>query len=372
MEHLLAQNKINKRKIFYLSGYDPRGIRFYYQNLKLALEKFCQRDSLTINLSKKEKISNLQTQCMFQNKTHNVTTEYCFLHWDDIIKQSWIKSFRDLFMIGLKTYTDIFSHLSWKRTVQLPHAPIITLFYPFLTLILFPLIMTCIGMAFYNNFMMPFVYFIVASLVWIYYLPRLNSIWLLRFFIFNNSNFVHYNLDYDTRAKAFADMITHSFAQDYDEILLIAHSNGSIASMPILNYLHDMPAHFKVVTLGHCTPLITMNTASKAYIDIVKKVSQKKFQWFDIGFPPDGACYAKTNPFHSYDYNNEVIDVDFKSVSPQFFKYYTIENYKSLCKDKFKLHFSYLCTHDKKSPFEFIDILTSDTPLEIRFNHVKS
>jgi hypothetical protein len=197
-------------------------------------------------------------------------------------------------------------------------------------------------------------------------------LWLLRFFIFNNQNFIHYNPVYDNRAKAFADIIASSFTENYDEIVLIAHSNGSIASMPILNYLDTIPPHFKIVTLGHCTPLITMNIAAQDYIKIVKQVSHKKLQWFDIGFPPDGACYAKTNPFHTYQYNNEAINVDFRSVSPQFFKYYNQANYLSLSKDKFKLHFTYLCTHDIKSPFEFIDILTSNTPLEIRFNHAKN
>jgi hypothetical protein len=206
--------------------------------------------------------------------------------------------------------------------------------------------------------------------LWIKYLPNLNSIWLLRFFIFNNQNFIHYNSVYDKRAKDFADIITNSFSQDYDEIILIAHSNGSIASIPILNYLNTLPDHFKILTLGHCTPLITMNTLSTEYIGILNQVSTKKLQWFDIGFPPDGACYAKTNPFYSYSYDKKnPLMVDFKSVSPQFFKYYAHDDYTHLRKDKFKLHFSYLCTHDSKSPFEFIDILTHNTPLEIRFNH---
>lgn len=331
------------------------------------MEKLCQRDSIITHLSGKQKISSLQTHCTLYNETDAVHTDYCFLHWDDFFKKSWIKSSYRLFFTGLKTYADIFSHFSWTKLLKLHRSPIITLFYPFLTLVTFPLIVTLFASLFYHDYGTPFIYFIFACLVWIKLLPKLNSLWLLRFFIFNNDTFIHYNHDYDKRAKEFADIITQSFADDYDEILLIAHSNGSIASIPILNHLETIPSHFKIVTLGHCLPLITMNKSSVDYIQIVQKVSQKNLQWFDIGFPPDGACYTKTNPFHTYQYKQESVSVDFKAVSAQFFKYYTPEHYKILQNDKFKLHFSYLCTHDKKSPTEFIDILISNQPIENRF-----
>lgn len=364
----LTQKKINKRKIFYLSGYDPRGVRFYYNNLKFAVEKFCTRDSIIIEISEKQKISSLETYCSIYNKNDDVITEYSFLHWDDIIKKSWIKSIYELFFVGLKIYADIFLNLSWKKTLQLSYYPVITLFYPFLTLITAPLLITILASFIYCDYGISILYFILSCYCWVKFLPKLNSLWLLRFFIFNHQFFINYSKIYDNRAKKFSDIIRQSFDESYDEIILIAHSNGSIATIPILKYLNNVPNHFKILSFGHCIPLITMNKKSCDYLAIIHEVREKNLKWFDIGFPPDGACYAKTNPFHSYDYINQSIKVKFKSISPQFFKYYSKNYYHQLKRDKFNLHFSYLVTHDMKSNTEFIDILTSKQPLEIRFN----
>ncbi|MFT6084264.1 MAG: hypothetical protein ACJA1M_001154 [Alphaproteobacteria bacterium] len=367
MKDKISQKTIKTRKIFYLAGYDPRGVRFYYQNLKTALEKFCERDCVTITLSARKKQSPLETHCHLHNQADNVATDYSFLHWDDLIKKTWIRSDYHLFAQGLKSYADIFCHFSWRKLFSMPRAPILTLLYPFLTLILFPLCMTLLASCFYNHYATPLLYFIVFCLLWIQYLPKLQSNWLLRFFIFNHQEFMHYSKDYDQRAQRFAQIITQSFGENYDEILLIAHSNGSIATIPIINHLPMMPKNFKIVTLGHCTPLITINKISQEYINMVQNVQQKTFKWFDIGFPPDGACYAKTNPLDTYRPDNQLIKVQFKSISPQFFNYYTPEIYQKLRKDKFQLHFSYLVTHDKKSPTEFIDILTSPYLIDTRF-----
>jgi hypothetical protein len=249
----------------------------------------------------------------------------------------------------------------------MPKNPILTLFYPFLTLITFPVLFTIFASLFYNNYATPLLYFIMACLLWIQYLPKLKSNWLLRFFIFNHQFFMHYSDQYDARAKEFAKIIELSFQDDYDEILLIAHSNGSIATIPILNHLQLYSDKFKILTLGHCLPLITLNKLSQDYIKITHNVSQKKLQWFDIGFPPDGACYAKTHPMQTYQHNARISSIEFHSISPQFFKYYDYQTYQTLRNDKFNLHFSYLITHDKKSPCEFIDILISPYPIETRF-----
>lgn len=367
MGNEISQKRINKRKVFYIAGYDPRGIRFYYQNLKTAIQKFSDRDNEIISISDRTKMSEFETHFTLENTTQQTVTDYSFLHWDDIIKKTWIRSSFKLFIKGLQSYMQMFWNISWRHTLKLSRAPIITLFYPFLSIIWFPLLMTLIMSFIYPYYGMPIIYFILFSLKWSRYLPKLNALWLLRFFIFNVQNFVHYNYDYDKRAKKFADLIKQSFTQDYDEILLIAHSNGSIASIPVLNYLDQFPEHFKVLTLGHCIPLITMNTQSHDYLDITKKVSKKSFKWFDIGFPPDGACYARTHPFYSCQYNKEPINIEFSAISPQFFKYYAEDDYIKLRKDKFNLHFSYLVTHDKKSQTEYVHLLTHNHPLETVF-----
>jgi|GEM_PF-7124763 len=361
-------NTIKKRKIFYLSGYDPRGIRFYYQTLKTALEKFCTRDKKNITLSSREKKSALETHATLYHNDADVQTDYCFLHWDDIIKKSWIRSNYTLFGQGLKSYAVIFWYSSWKKALKMPRLPLACLLYPFLSLVTFPLITSIIATLIYHQYGLPFIYPIISSLIWIQFLPKLNSNWLLRFFIFNEQKFMNYSAEYDKRAKEFSDIISKSFHGDYDEIILIAHSNGSIATMPILNYLNTVPDHFKILTLGHCTPLINMNEHSQEYINITHKVSQRPFKWFDIGFPPDGACYAKTNPLITYKQNQKTINTQFKPISAQFFKYYSSKTYNALRKNKFDLHFSYLVTHDKKSDTEFINIISNNHPLETLFS----
>lgn len=367
MENKVSSKKITKRKVFYVSGYDPRGVRFYYQNLKGAIEKFTKRDAEIIIISQRHKISDLETSCTIEHQQYETHTDYSFLHWDDLIKKTWIRSSIQLFLKGLQSYWQMFLNISWRHTLKLSRAPVITLLYPFLSIIGFPVFMSLLGSMIYADYGMPIVYLILFSALSIKFLPHLNALWLLRFFIFNVQNFVNYNAEYDQRAQEFARIIKQSFDMDYDEIILIAHSNGSIATMPILDHLDQFPEKFKILTLGHCIPLITMNTQSHDYLSMTKRVSQKKLTWYDIGFPSDGACYARTHPFHSCLYSQEKINLKFLGISPQFFKYYAHDDYIKLRQDKFNLHFSYLVTHDYKSATEFVNILTQDLPLESCF-----
>src|SRR5690606_19406077 len=85
-------------------------------------------------------------------------------------------------------------------------------------------------------------------------------------------------------------------------------------------------------------------------------IATRPFSWYDIGFPPDGAAYARTNPFLPY---APAYRTNITFLSPRFFRFYEAGRYHRLRRNKYQLHFAYLQTGDVLSPLDFISLAAS-------------
>jgi hypothetical protein len=182
----------------------------------------------------------------------------------------------------------------------------------------------------------------------------------------------------DERLNIFKTYILDSLNDDYDEVLLIAHSNGTILSVPLLNDIFNettdiQKQKFRFLSFGHCIPLASFYRKSHKFLNQLDELSQKNFIWYDIGSPADGVCFALHNPFISYNKailgkNNDPQPIEhiakIQMFTPQFHKYYEKNNYQKLKKNKFLLHFQYMYCSDKPSPYNFYRLITHYKTLE--------
>lgn len=331
---------IGKRKVFYLGGFDPRGARHYYQ--------------LCLDAAKPQgaQVSARQGE-QWQVALEGTTADYEFLGWDDIVRTAWIRSPLRLVWRVLGMYAAYLRHLRWGVFLRLATPPAITFLYPLALLILVPILLFLVG-----NLLLPWpVAAALAVLLATGILHISKGLWLLRFFVFNHQVATENDPALEARLGQFAARIRASFAQEYDEVLLLAHSNGSILGTELLEKLHALggwPPHFRFVTLGQCIPIVSLLRTATRLHAAQAALAGRTLYWCDIGFPPDGACWARKNTFLP---QQPGPGITLKLLSPRFFRYYQPARYRQLLRNKYQLHFAYLFSGDQPSPVDFIALV---------------
>ncbi len=355
-----------KRKVLYVGGFDPRGVRFYYALYKEAVGRFVERTGKTVDVSNRRRVSPIRHDWTVTNATDDVATDYSFLRWEDLVQRAWIRSPFALALAAVRTYAGLVRHIDVPLGKSVPKGPIITMFYPPLASVLLPLLLG----------LLPF----LLALIWLPWwaalligagvgiaiatpiLKRAHTPWLLRFFIFNlgpDSNEADPAMA--ERLDRFADEIGAALDADYDEVLVVTHSNGSILAVPLMTRLlavrgATMPAHFALVTFGQCIPLAIARKTATGFRDQLRALGDGDFRWVDIGSPPDGAA------FHNVDTVSLVggkgrprLDM----LSPRFHLFYDPETYHSGWSNKYDVHFDYLRVADRISPLDYPSITTA-------------
>ena len=102
-----------KRQIFYIGGFDPRGVRFYYNLCKEQVDCWQSLYKIKATIGKKEQVDNHVSKWDI-NTEQGLNLEYNFLHWDDIIRSNWIRKPHVLLWQAIKTYYGFIRNSNWK------------------------------------------------------------------------------------------------------------------------------------------------------------------------------------------------------------------------------------------------------------------
>lgn len=359
-----------KRKIFYIGGFDPRGVRHYHALYREAAERWSERTGVPLVVSSRKAVSPIRTDWTIANAADGTETSYSFLRWEDLVRRAWIKSPIKLGLRAARTYGGLIGNFDVKMARSVPAGPIKTLFYPPVVSVLFPLLIGLI----------PF----FVALIWLPWwaalaigavlgvagatplLKKLHTPWLLRFFTFNAETGGGATDPLMTaRLDAFASEILSELDGDWDELLLVTHSNGSILAVPLMERILAaregvMPAHFALVTFGQSIPLILCRGDAKGFKERLRVVGRGSFRWYDIGSPPDGAGFYGVNPMKLIGAETRPALVH---LNPRFYKFYDPENYHSGFANKYDIHFDYLRVGDRVSPLDYPSLTATARPI---------
>lgn len=370
-----------KRKVFYVGGFDPRGVRFYHQLAGEQVQRYAERTGEAVTVSTRAKGSPTRSDWTIRNDTLDTTTDYSFLRWEDIVRAAWVKNPFSLGLRAFRAYRDNIRHLDFATGKTLGKGPLITLFYPPVFMILLPLLIALpvalVAAIWLPSWVAVPIALIAGVAIARPFLIRMHAPWLLRFFVFNSElggGEAHPALE--KRLDIFADEIAQSFAGDWDEILLLTHSNGAILGVPLMVRILErangaLPTNFAFVTMGHCLPLIACRRDATRFKDQLRYLARHDFRWIDIGSPPDGAAYSGVNPML-------LVAPEAKPrmelLSPRFHLFYDPETYHTGYHNKYEIHFDYLRTGDRVSEIDFPSLMATPRGIEqsiaeFRANH---
>ena len=153
---------------------------------------------------------------------------------------------------------------------------------------------------------------------------------------------------------------------DHDEVLLVAHSAGSICIMYVLKNMLGSKSlkKLKIITLGQCAPLLGLSPKAKEFQSHVKKIASEEVFWLYVTAPSDGACFAFTGPFAGICKSHNPL---LKTISARFHKMFSEEKYRKVKRNKLLTHFLYLRSPDNNVEYDYFAITTGNISLEKRF-----
>ena len=351
-----------KRKVFYLGGFDPRGVRFYHQLYREQAEKYARLSGEQVEVSARRPGPASSAIWTVTNATAGVETDYEFFRWEDLVAKVWIRNPFLLAWRSVATYSAHARFMQFGRMRKLRRGPVITILYPPILAILIPL-----GIALLTALLLwtllPFwaaalCGVAVSALLSGRLLNKLIVPWLLRFMYYNHSVAAQGpGPEMDARLDQFADRVLTEMDGPYDEVIFASHSNGTNYAMSVMRRILEkrpgLPANFTMLTLGQVVPVTALRKDARWYHADLKALDDKHFRLVDFSSPPDGAAFYDVHPIRLVS-DRCAARVDL--LSPRFHLFYEPENYHSGWSNKYEAHFDYLRVGDRLSPVDYLSL----------------
>lgn len=354
-----------KRKVFYLGGFDPRGVRFYHQLYREQVERYARLSGERVEVSARRSGPASSALWTITNHDAGVETDYEFLRWEDLVGKVWIRNPVLLAWRSIATYVAHARHMQFRRMRKLRPGPVITILYPPLLALLIPLGLA-LAPASLLSLVMPFwaaaiIGIGVSAVLSGRLLNKLIVPWLLRFMYYNHTVAARGpGEEMDARLDQFAARIAEELdGSHYDEVIFASHSNGTIYAMSVLRRLLELreggalPNHFTALTLGQVVPVIALRKDARWYHADLKALEDGEFRLVDLSAPPDGAAYHDVHPIRLV---SERCAARVDLLSPRFHLFYDPENYNSGWSNKYEAHFDYLRVGDRLSPVDYVSL----------------
>ncbi len=379
-------SKIDKRIVFYISGYDPRGSSYYHRLYREESEKQCKINGSAIKVGRRLKDSKYADKWHidFKNGKGETQTDYYFLKWDDVVRDSWIKHPLKLFVPAVRSYVHAFSSWNIKEVFRNSKGVFVTFLYPVLAIILVTALGWWLG-SMAHGFLLEYsggffalagavAAFGAATVIGLKLAARINIYWLLRMYIFFSRHTKKGNEPFLKRLDIFADLIADKIrTEEADEYLIVGHSVGTMVSASVLARLlakhKDLDiSRMRLLTLGHCIPILSYLADAKFFHNDLITLAASPIDWLDFGAKGDGICFAMTDPFLNVCVNEKANVI---LLSPRFHKMFDVWKYRRIRLNKFLIHFQYLMAGDKLTDYDYFQITAGNIGLIERFKDAK-
>lgn len=369
-----------KRKVLHLGGFDPRGARFNHQLLGEQVEhanRLAEQngDSLRLTLGPRQRDGGRDSGWDVTRSDGAGSTHFRFLAWDDVVRMHWPRGAWALLGRMIATYWRYMTQGRWSETGSVPRGSKIALIFPGILLARMALAAgllawLVLGQVFYwlhlswALALIPAL--VIGFAVGLSRLERSNGLWLLRFVLFNDL-LARGRTDpaLAARLDEFAATVSASLDENWDEVLLVTHSNGSILAMPVMARLLELrgqvlPDHFSLVTLGGSIPLVGFRRDAGGFHVALDRVGAAHFRWLDIGSITDGASIPLVDPCLTRPVGPPPGLIQ---LSPRWHRYCDPATYPARRADKYLTHFDYLRRLDKPSALDYIGLTCAPRPL---------
>lgn len=398
MEALVARRQVGgeplsqdvaRRKVFYISGFDPLGPRRYRELYRREGPKQAQISGYDVRVSALERseVGNYRWRAHHARRGLDTETEFEFLGWEDIVRRSLKPSLFHVYGLMFRTLWTYISSGALRAMLRLRAGPLIAGLVPALLMIFYLLYAGLIGISAgllaSQVLSVPLIVavglgFGATTLAML--ATRLFEEQLMIYFMVSDLGYSagddgRYPAALSDRLDAFANrIIVAARTGAYDEVLVVGHSSGaqlavSSLSRALQRHGTEHSAPIALITLGQSIAMSSfLPEAHELRADLARLADEPSVFWLDVTAPGDGACFALTDPAANCRergrpataLNPLVISAAFRNtMEPSQMRRY---RWRLL-----RMHFQYLCAFAKPDAFDYFEITSGPLALATRF-----
>lgn len=394
-------DRVARRRVFYIPGYDPFPARRYRELYRKEGARQARISGYALTLSACPAAKGRGWRATFSEAGTQSQAEVEILGWSDIVAGSMGGSIAATYLQLVRTAWTYLGSGALFRLVRLRKGPTIAALYPIGVLLgealaavgLGWVVATLIHRAFgrlgagemATGASGPGLSGLAVSLA----VGAVCALLLLRWFKARDGRIYAYYLMHDyaftaseggalpkalqPRLAAFADKIASALEDDCDEVLVVGHSSGAHLGVMVLADLiragrvpADGPA-LGFLTLGQVVPMASfLPAASDLRRDLAFLSVRPELTWVDVTAPGDGCAFALCDPV--------AVSVAAPKgkrwplvVSAAFSRTLSPETWQALRWRFFRLHFQYLCAFDRPGDYDYFRITAGPETLAARF-----
>lgn len=382
-------SEVRRRCVFYVSGFDPKGAGHYHALYREQAALQAQAGGLAVDVGprKRQPNGNAAWTLRADDAGMPVETHYEFMRWDDVVRAHWPRHTWELWRDVITTTVFNLRHGSLWAMYKLSWPPAFALFVPFLLLFGvvagIPQLGGVAGWAAWRAFGHPgpaIVAFalVAAMVIWLGLAleSRYSMYWMMRSYAFTAQQALGRTPDLEARLDEHAQRLADRLGEGRDdEVLVVGHSSGAnMAASIVARALRRLPAvaprpTLALLTLGQWIPLLGLLPQAGSFRkELADLATAPGLDWIDFSAPPDGCCFALTDPVGG---SGVVVPGRLpdrpKLLSPRFAEMFDTAAYQALRRDKFKLHFQYLCASQRPVEYDYFRITAGAQALAQRF-----
>ena len=380
---------VTRRKVFYISGFDPLGPRRYrelYRSEGPAQGEISGYD-IGVSALPKTGCGNFRWQVGHHRDGMETETEFEFLGWDDIVRHSIRPSLGYVYGLMFKTLWIYLSSGAIRAMLRLRSGPLIAGLVPAFLMVFYLLYAGLIGLsaglvltsAFGAPLWLGMLGGVCASVLAMQGTRFFEEQMMIYFMVNDLGYSAHQGGKYPeplcNRLDEFAERIHAAMtSKDYDEVLVVGHSSGAQLAVSAISRMvarRGLPGEtpLGLVTLGQSIAMTSfLPEAHDLRADLARVADDGRIFWLDVTAPGDGACFALTDPAANCRevgrpakaLNPLVISAAFKhTMEPGELRRY---RWRLL-----RMHFQYLCAFARPGVFDYFEITAGPRSLARRF-----
>lgn len=375
-----------RKRIYFLSGFDPRGSSFYYRLFVEQLKAYARRSGRALKVGRRRGLSDPLCSSWHVEEAHQgsvravTVLEVVFLHWDDIVREQWPRSPLVIAWQGVRFALWYVVRGGLIRIARLCPSVALCGFYPLLFFGFCGLALLAVWMlsrAALGALLGAAPAALMASLLVLALVPacwrladQQGVVWLFRSILFTHRLGQARDALLRPRLSELAARIITIERQDpAARVQLVGHSSGSFVMAMLAAELRRHPAcavelapRLSLLSLGQNLANLAVHPGARAFHDDLRTLAAvPRLPWRDITSPEDYLCFAGVDPYRS---------CGLPVSSPPYPQLETIQlaprlgldSWWALINHQFPLHFEYLHTAvpERQGGFDFVEELLGD------------